>query len=88
LRVAYYNDKTPIEEADRKVMGLPIAIIRHMTMLRYGSLAIKNPDRFDALERAGFRVERSGDLTKHLVQHNGAHYTDVGGSAKIAAGLV
>jgi hypothetical protein len=78
----------PIEEADRKVMGLPLAIIRHMTMLRYGSLAMKNPDRFDALERAGFRVERFGDLCKQLAKHGGGHYTDVGGSAKIAAGLV
>src|ERR1700729_1054538 len=33
--VAYYNDQTPIETADRQTISLPVAISRQAAMLRY-----------------------------------------------------
>jgi hypothetical protein len=51
-------------------------------------MASEEPERFDALERAGFKVERYGDLTHHINERLGGHYMDVGASAKIVKGLV
>ena len=52
------------------------------------ALAAADSERFDALERAGFRVERYGDFFHHLNERQGGHYVDVGASAKIAKGLI
>lgn len=57
-------------------------------MKHMGSMVEKEHERFDALERAGFRVERYGDIFEFLCVRLGGHYLDVGCSAKIAAGLV
>jgi hypothetical protein len=51
-------------------------------------MAAAQTERFDALEAAGFRVERYGDIAKVLYETLGGHYIDVGGSAKISTGLV
>lgn len=69
-------------------MATPIAITRLKSLFGNNSLAAIDSERFDALERAGFRVERFGDLWKLLSDRLGGHYMDVGASAKIAAGLV
>jgi hypothetical protein len=50
--------------------------------------ARKEPERFDALERVGFKTERYGSMTDTLYNRMGGHYMDVGASAKIAKGLV
>jgi hypothetical protein len=50
--------------------------------------ASKQPERFDALEKAGFKTERYGNLTDSMYRRMGGHYMDVGASAKIAKGLV
>jgi hypothetical protein len=50
--------------------------------------ADKDPEPFDALERAGFKCERYGDLHHFLLERLGGHYLDIGCSAKIAQGLV
>lgn len=47
-----------------------------------------DPERFDALERAGFKTERYGDIAFQVNEKLGGHYMDVGASAKIAKGLV
>lgn len=47
-----------------------------------------DPERFDALERVGFKVDRFGDFFRHVNERQGGHYVDVGASAKIAQGLV
>jgi len=52
------------------------------------SRARGEPERFDALERAGFLVDRYGNMAHHLYNRLGGHYMDVGASAKIAQGLV
>jgi hypothetical protein len=69
-------------------MAIPIAITRQASLRGNKALASEDSERFDALERAGFRVERFGDLWKLLSETRGGHYMDVGCSAKIAAGLV
>jgi hypothetical protein len=69
-------------------MAIPIAITRQAALYANSAFAATQPERFDALERAGFRVERFGDLWKVLSERLGGHYMDVGCSAKIAAGLV
>ena len=83
-----YNPTIPIEEADRQIMAMPIAITRHANNLGTKKHADGEPERFDALERAGFRVERYGDLWKLLSDRLGGHYMDVGCSKKISDGLV
>lgn len=47
-----------------------------------------NPDRFDALEKAGFLLDRYADMGYVIYVRQGGHYMDVGTSGKIAAGLV
>jgi hypothetical protein len=69
-------------------MAIPLAITRQASILGHNAHVDEVPERFDALERAGFRVERYGDLWKCLSHRLGGHYMDVGCSAKIAAGLV
>jgi hypothetical protein len=59
-----------------------------MVMKGLGFRAAQDPERFDALERAGFLVDRYGDLSYQLYHRRGGHYIDSGASAKIAAGLV
>jgi hypothetical protein len=47
-----------------------------------------DPERFDALERAGFKLDRYGDLMYCMYERFGGHYMDVGASGKIARGQV
>jgi hypothetical protein len=82
------NDHTPIETSDRTLFAGPLAVSRLMTMVALNTQAEAEPERFTALERAGFRIERYGDLISLLSERFGGHYMDVGASAKIAQGLV
>jgi hypothetical protein len=50
------------------------------------AMARQEPERFDALEKAGFKTDRYGSITYHLYNRMGGHYMDVGASAKIAKG--
>ena len=77
-----------IEEADRQTIEIPIAITGQVSLRGNKALAAKDSECFDALERAGFRVERFGDLWKLVSETRGGHYMNVGCSAKVAAGLV
>ena len=45
-------------------------------------------ERFDSLERAGFKLDRDGDMASYLFGRFGGYYLDVGASAKISKGLV
>lgn len=69
-------------------MSSPTNIARLMALSGLTSMASAEPERFDALERAGFKTERFGDLYQHLYERFGGHYMDVGASAKVAQGLV
>ena len=50
--------------------------------------ARQEPERYDGLEKAGFKLERDGEIMHNLFERYGGHYMDVGASAKIAKGLV
>ena len=51
-------------------------------------MAEEGIERFQALARAGFKVETFGDIVRAQYERLGGHYMDVGCSAKIAKGLV
>jgi hypothetical protein len=67
---------------------MPIAISRLLSRSTLDKQVNSDPERFDALERAGFKTDRYGDLMWNLYERSGGHYLDVGTSAKIANGLV
>lgn len=77
-----------MEDSDRATLSLPVAIIRKMGLVGTKFAVDREHGRYDALEQAGFKVERYCDIWKSLVEQLGGHYQDVGCSAKIAAGLV
>ncbi|KAA6408835.1 MAG: dimethylaniline monooxygenase (N-oxide forming) [Lasallia pustulata] len=85
---ALYNDHTPTELADRLAMSNPTNVTRLMALNGLTNMARQEPERFDALERAGFKTDRFGDIYRHLYERFGGHYMDVGASAKIAQGLI
>ncbi len=72
------------------MMGLttPLAVSRLISMHVLHSMARAEPERFDALEKAGFKTIRYGDIIYQVMDRFGGHYMDVGASAKIAKGLV
>ncbi|KIW38510.1 uncharacterized protein PV06_09466 [Exophiala oligosperma] len=82
------NKDMPIEVSDRGAMGLPNVIIRQMNRLGYKTLSSQEPNRYDALEKAGFRIDRNVDIWKILCGKQGGHYVDVGTSKKIGDGLI
>jgi hypothetical protein len=69
-------------------MATPLAVTRFTTQFGMCAQAAGQPERFAALDRAGFKLDRGLDLWKCLTKRNGGHYMDVGGSAKIASGSV
>ena len=85
---AIYNENSSLEDTDREVMATPLAITRFTTMWGMKMLAAGQPERFEALEKVGFKLDRELDLWKCLSKRNGGHYMDVGASKKIADGLV
>ena len=87
-RLGIYNAQVPTDTADRISLSNPTSISRLLSMASLNSMARQEPERFDALERAGFKVERYGDLYQCLYERFGGHYMDVGTSAKITNGQV
>jgi cation diffusion facilitator CzcD-associated flavoprotein CzcO len=83
-----YNDNIPVHVSDAMSITTPTAITRLMAMRAISKFASEEPERFDALERQGFRVERNMDLYHCLYERFGGHYLDVGVSKKIAQGLI
>ncbi|KAF5236821.1 hypothetical protein FANTH_11113 [Fusarium anthophilum] len=83
-----YNATHPLEDADRETLTVPTAVTRFQVQLGMRAQAASQPKRFEALERAGFKLDRSFDLWQCMTKRNGGHYMDVGGCANIASGLV
>ena len=52
------------------------------------ALASKDPERFDALERVGFKTDRFPDIYQIILERQGGHYLDVGISQKVCDGLI
>ncbi|KIW67065.1 hypothetical protein PV04_06341 [Phialophora macrospora] len=85
---ASYNADIPTAVADQEGFSLPASIRRQIIMHFFHSMARADSERFDALERAGFNVERYGDIMHVLFERLGGHYMDAGTSAKISQGLI
>ncbi|KAI1628439.1 flavin-containing monooxygenase [Exophiala viscosa] len=83
-----YNKHVPIEVADRAAIGLPNSIIRQMNKGGYKKLSAQEPERYAAVEKAGFRIEKDVDIWPLLCGKQGGHYVDVGTSKKIGDGLI
>ncbi|KAL6405658.1 hypothetical protein AUP68_11038 [Ilyonectria robusta] len=83
-----YKESIPTTVSDRLFFSGPAVLGRIMGSRSLHAKARKEPERFDALEKAGFLLDRDGDISYYLFQRFGGHYMDVGTSAKIASGLV
>lgn len=65
-----------------------MAIVDLLSQLTLHSMSDAERSRFDALESAGFKLDRYGSIMHHLYNRMGGHYIDVGTSAKISKGLI
>ncbi|TKX20531.1 pyridine nucleotide-disulfide oxidoreductase-like protein 5 [Elsinoe australis] len=83
-----YNMNMSAAEADRLGVTYPNKIMREMTNWNVFRAVDQSPERFDALERAGFKLERKGDIYDNLYCRFGGHYVDIGTSARIAKGEI
>ncbi|KAF2851331.1 FAD/NAD(P)-binding domain-containing protein [Plenodomus tracheiphilus IPT5] len=83
-----YNKQIPTARADRLSYTAPYSIFRELANRIVHKMITENPKRFDALEKAGFKLERYGNVANHVLVRLGGHYIDTGASAKIAAGLI
>ncbi|KAG0646447.1 Flavin-containing monooxygenase [Hyphodiscus hymeniophilus] len=81
-----YNTEIPPSVADRLVSLLPLKIERELMKVNMNGLIAANPERFDALEKVGFRVDREVVLTDSILLRGGGYYVDVGTSKHIAEG--
>jgi hypothetical protein len=59
-----------------------------MTSTVFHAMARADPERWNALERTGFRVDPYGDIQESLNVRLDGHYIDVGTSAKSSKGLM
>jgi cation diffusion facilitator CzcD-associated flavoprotein CzcO len=83
----YHLDK-PTAIADEEQATLPNKIGREMSNKAIHGLTAANAARFDSLEKAGFQLDRYGDLYSCLFERFGGHYIDHGASARIARGEI
>jgi len=82
------NKDITIEAADRAAVALPNSIIRQMSISAYNVNSTQEPERYAAVEKSGFRIDRNVDIWSILCGKQGGHYVDVGTSKKIGDGLV
>jgi hypothetical protein len=83
-----YNEKISTERSDRSAFSNPLALSRLLALRAFTAMAKAEPERWDALEKAGFKVDPYGDIQEAISIRLGGHYIDIGTSAKIAKGLV
>ncbi|KAF2464232.1 FAD/NAD(P)-binding domain-containing protein [Lindgomyces ingoldianus] len=83
-----YNENVSTDYADRMSFSNPLSISRLLALTCLHAAAREEPERFDALEASGFKLERYGDITHYIYERMGGHYMDVGASKKIADGLI
>ncbi|KAF4420527.1 dimethylaniline monooxygenase (N-oxide forming) [Fusarium acutatum] len=83
-----YNAQIPTEISDRAMFTPPVSIARMLSSKTFHAMARSQPERYEALERAGFRVDPFGDIQDAINIRLGGHYIDVGTSAKIGKGLI
>lgn len=84
----HYHANMAAEDADKESFTYPNKILREQINRAVWSGIKAFPDRFDALEKAGFKLDRYGDTYDHLYVRFGGHYVDIGASARIAKGEI
>lgn len=79
-----------VNAADKFILTLPTVVDSQFGRDLFAMLASKEPNRYDALAKAGFPVADSRDpdsvLMHNLIERAGGHYVDVGGTKLIAEG--
>ncbi|KAM5346055.1 hypothetical protein ACJ41O_009060 [Fusarium nematophilum] len=83
-----YNEASIITESDRREYSLPLTFYRNLAETLMKKLATEEPEQFDSLEQAGFKVVRVPNPLKIMFERQGSHYLDVGGSQKIIDGEI
>jgi cation diffusion facilitator CzcD-associated flavoprotein CzcO len=85
-----YNDDMPTHVSDTMMVSTPNPITRLMAMRGIGKMMSMEPERFEALEKQGFKTVHAEnfDLYHCLLERFGSHYIDVGVSKKIADGMI
>ena len=80
-----FHDQKSTAVADREQATFPNKIMHEITNLVVHGLVRANPQRFDALEKQAFKVDRFGDMYACILERAGGHHIDHGGSARIAS---
>ncbi|KAK2805589.1 hypothetical protein FQN50_006104 [Emmonsiellopsis sp. PD_5] len=83
-----YNDDIPTDLSDRLDYTTPFSISSKAAAMHLHAMARANSERFEALERVGFKVNAFGNPIYTIYERGGGHYIDVGASTKIAQGLI
>ena len=83
-----YNLSLPTATADALTSGRPNKISRDIVEAGYRLRAAHDPSLHDALDRAGFAVDRSTPLMDNIFSRFGGYYIDVGASAHIVRGEI
>lgn len=81
-----------VDAADKLILSLPAVVDGQLARGLFAMLAANEPQRYAALEAAGFPVldSRNPDcaLMHNLLERAGGHYVDVGGTKLIEEGRV
>ncbi|KAK4545847.1 hypothetical protein LTR36_002411 [Oleoguttula mirabilis] len=83
-----YNANSDAGAADKECFTYPNKILRENINRVVWMLIRNSPERFDALEKAGFKLDRYGDIYTNIYSRFGGHYVDIGASARIAQGEI
>lgn len=79
-----------VAAADRMFLTLPTEISGQLARNLFRMLALQEPDRYAALQKAGFPVLDSAEpnqaLSSNLIERAGGHYVDIGGTELLAQG--
>ncbi|KAL2018126.1 hypothetical protein VTK56DRAFT_1256 [Thermocarpiscus australiensis] len=79
-----------VEAADRMFLTLPAVVDGQLARNLFAHLASQEPQRYEALAKAGFPVYDSRSpnaaLMHNLIERAGGHYVDVGGTALLSEG--
>lgn len=81
-----YNTEIPTDVADRLSQTMPMKIRRDMFRRMYKDLFEAESARFDALDTAGFKVNRNSVWLEEIPERYGGYYVDVGTSKHVANG--
>ena len=83
-----YNLSIPTSTADSETATKPNKYLREIVKTFYDSQFLLESSRFDALDAAGFHVDRTTPLLDNIYNRFGGYYIDVGTSKHIASGAI